>query len=131
MKNCLSTDVKTTRFIIQGEFPGLNEFIAANRSRHGNWSGGNEMKKRDQNRIALQLPRWHTDKRIYIRYSFYCPNRKKDKDNISGYFHKIFQDALVQRGCIPNDGWANIEGFSDAFYIDRKAPRIEIEILES
>ena len=118
------------RIVIKGSYPGLNEFIAANRRRSGNWSGGNEMKKRDQNAIALQLPRWHTDKPVYIRYRFYCQNRKKDKDNISGYFHKIFQDALVQRKVIPNDGWNNITGFSDEFYIDSKNPRIEVDLEE-
>lgn len=118
------------RIVIKGSFPGLNEFIDANRRRNGGWSGGNEMKKRDQNIIAWQLPRWHTDKPVYIRYTFFCANRKRDKDNISGYFHKIFQDALVQRKCIPNDGWNDILGFSDDFYIDKKNPRIEIDITE-
>lgn len=118
------------RIVIKGSYPGLNEFISANRRRSGNWSGGNEMKKKDQNSIAWQLPRWHTDKPVYIRYRFYCQNRKKDKDNISGYFHKIFQDALVQRKVIPNDGWNNITGFSDEFYIDSKNPRIEVDLEE-
>ena len=118
------------KIVIKGSYPGLNEFIAANRRRSGNWSGGNEMKKKDQNSIAWQLPRWHTDKPVYIRYRFYCQNRKKDKDNISGYFHKIFQDALVQRKVIPNDGWNNITGFSDEFYIDSKNPRIEVDLEE-
>ena len=116
--------------IIRGEFPGLNEFIAANRRRNGNWSGGNTMKQRDQNIIAAQLPKIHTDSPIWIDYRFFCPNRKKDKDNISGYFHKVFQDALVARRVINNDGWKDIEGFSDRFYIDRKDPRVEVEIRE-
>ena len=118
------------KIVIKGEFPGLNEFIHANRVRRGNWSGGNEMKRRDQNMIAYQLPKWHTDKPVRIEYTFFCPNRKKDKDNISGYFHKIFQDALVQRKVLNGDGWNHITGFSDDFHVDRKNPRIEIEIKE-
>ena len=68
---------------------------------------------------------------MYLQYKFFCQNRKKDKDNISGYFHKIFQDALVQRGVIKNDGWANITGFSDEFYVDTKNPRVEVEVIEA
>ena len=116
--------------IIRGDFPGLNEFIAANRRRNGNWSGGNAMKQRDQNIIAAQLPKVHTDSPIWIDYRYYCPNRKKDKDNISGYFHKIFQDAMVQAGMIPNDGWKQIKGMADYFDIDKKWPRIEVYIEE-
>lgn len=119
------------KIIINGAFPGLNEFISANRKRAGNWSCGNDMKKHEQNRVAYQLPRWHTERPVYIRYVFYCKNRKMDKDNIAGFFHKIFQDALVARGCIPNDGWNNITGFSDTFYVDPKAPRVEVEIVET
>ena len=118
------------RIVICGSFPGLNEYITANRVRHGNWSKGNAMKQRDQGIIAAQLPNVRFNTPIYIRYSFYCPNKKKDKDNISAYFHKVFQDALVERRIIPNDGWKEIEGFEDCFFVDSKAPRVEIEITE-
>lgn len=118
------------RVVIQGDFPGLNEFIDANRRMNGKWSGGNEMKRRDQNIIAYQLPRWHTSRPVFLEYTFYCKNRKRDKDNISGYFHKVFQDALVQRRVLDGDGWKHIEGFSDRFYVDSKNPRIEVEIKE-
>lgn len=116
---------------IKGDFPGMNEFIKANRVTRGRWNQGNSMKQKDQNSIAKQLPKWHTDKPVWIFYTYYCPNRKKDLDNISGYFHKVFQDALVQKKVIPNDNWRYIKGFSDTFYIDRENPRIEVEIKEA
>lgn len=118
------------KIIINGAFPGLNEFIDANRISRGRWNKGNSMKQRDMKLIASQLPRWHTEKPIRLRYTFYCPNRKKDLDNISGYFHKVFQDALVMKGIIPNDSWKYIKGFSDDFLVDKSLPRIEIEITE-
>lgn len=69
-------------------------------------------------------------KYVKIVYHFYEPNARRDKDNISGYFHKIFQDALVQSGVIRDDGWKEICDFEDHFYVDRKNPRIEVEIYE-
>lgn len=119
------------RVVIYGDFPGMNEFIKANRTTHGRWNAGNEMKQRDQNIIALQLPKWRTEKPVWINYTYYCKDRKKDLDNISGYFHKVFQDALVARKVIPNDSWRYIMGFSDTFCLDRRHPRIEVEINES
>ena len=118
------------RAVIYGDFPGLNEFIKANRTSRGKWNAGNAMKQRDQNLIVAQLPRWHTGKPVWIRYRYYCRNRKKDLDNISGYFHKVFQDALVKKGCIDNDGWSFVKGFQDEFFVDRYRPRVEVEVLE-
>ena len=118
------------RMTIHGEFGSLNEFIDQNRRRRGNWSGGNDMKRKDQGMIEWQLPRFHTNKPIWISYRFFCKNRKRDKDNVSGYFHKIFQDALVAKRCINNDGWKDIIGFSDEFFVDARNPRVEVEIHE-
>lgn len=121
------------KIVIDRQFHSLNEFIAANRQRHGNWSGGNMMKQGDQ-RIVQAYIRAHElpeiDLPVVIRYRYYCGNRKRDLDNISGYFHKIFQDALVAEGVLANDTWGYIQGFSDDFELDRERPRIEIEIEE-
>ena len=116
--------------IIPGRFPGLNEYVDANRRKHGRWSAGNEMKQRDQKIICRYLPKVRFKKRIFIEYNFFEPNTRRDKDNISGYFHKVFQDALVQAGCIENDGWKHIRGMTDYFEVDQGNPRIEIVIEE-
>ena len=116
---------------IPGRFPSMNEFIEANRTHK---QKGNKMKKDDQNTICLYLMqqhrKLHLDKPVKLFYSFYEPNKKRDLDNISGYFHKVFQDALVHCGIIHNDSWHYITGFSDEFYVDNKNPRIEVIIQE-
>lgn len=88
------------------------------------------MKRKAQKLIESQLPRIRLQTPIYIEYAFFCPNAKKDLDNISGFFHKVFQDAMVERGLIPDDGWRHIKGYSDRFFIDRGNPRVEIEFRE-
>ncbi len=118
------------RVIIPGKFSSLNQYIEANRERHG--IVANNMKKRDQKKIVEHLPHGvRFKKKVFIEYHFYEPNSRRDKDNISGYFHKIFQDALVQAGILENDGWKNIDGMSDFYHIDQKWPRIEVYIEES
>lgn len=116
---------------IPGRFPSMNQFIEANRTHK---QKGNQMKQKSQNEISFyildQLQRVRIDKPIYIRYKFYEPNKKRDLDNISGFFHKVFQDALVGCRIIMNDSWYYIVGFSDEFFVDNKNPRIEIEIEE-
>jgi len=31
---------------------------------------------------------------------------------------------------LKNDGWNDIEGFSDEFFVDKQNPRVEVEISE-
>ena len=121
------------KIVISGKFPSLNEYISKNRTHK---QAANAMKQRDENRIIAEVlsqfkRRIRINKPVYIAYMFYEPNKKRDFDNISGYFHKIFQDALVKAGILANDGWGCIKGYSDDFDCDNKNPRIEIEIREA
>lgn len=127
------------KFIIKGTLPGLNEYLKAERKFYRNANGratssGNEMKRDYQmlisNAIRLQLKKLKIKKPIYLSYYYYEPNRKRDHDNVAGVAHKFIQDALVQCGIIENDGWDNIVGFSDQFFLDRHNPRIEVVIQE-
>ena len=122
------------RMIINGKFPSLNQFIDANRTGKGHWNKGNKMKQDSQHEISahilVQLKKVHIDRPVHISYDFYEPNKKRDLDNISGYFHKVFQDALVECGVIHNDSWHYITGFSDRFHVDSRCPRIEVLIQE-
>ena len=122
------------KFTIPGKLPGLNEYLKAERSFNKRHSCGNDMKQQYQfiicNSIRTQLKRAHFKNPVKIVYRFYEPNRKRDLDNISAVAHKFVQDALVKCRVLDNDGWQQITGFADEFYIDRKHPRIEVTIIE-
>ena len=47
-----------------------------------------------------------------------------------GQYFVLWQDALVRSKILPNDGWKDISGFEDRFYVDRKNPRIVVELIE-
>ena len=67
---------------------------------------------------------------VRIAYAFYEPDRRRDLDNISGFAHKVIQDALVATGILQGDGWKHITGYTDVFLVDKKHPRIEVELIE-
>lgn len=120
-------------FKVPGSFASLNEFIGANRVRKGNWSKANDMKQRDQAKIIPYITK--TIKKplttpICINYVFYEKSTRRDLDNVSSYFIKVFQDALVKSGRLPDDGWKYIKSFGVAFDVDKGNPRIEITISE-
>ena len=82
------------------------------------------------NAIRKCLKRVKIVKPVYMEYRWYEKNKKRDLDNISSYGRKVIQDSLVYAHVLKNDGWKEITGFSDEFYVDAANPRIEVLIRE-
>lgn len=119
------------KLILPFTFPGLNDYIAAERSHRQKAA---KMKRDWQNAVMLcirsqRLPKF--DGPVYMYYTWVEKDRRRDKDNIAAFGRKVIQDALVKAGVLKNDGWANIEGFSDRFAVDKKNQRVEVEIVEN
>ena len=43
---------------------------------------------------------------------------------------KFIQDSLVKEKVLENDGWTQIESWTDAFTVDAQCPRVEVELEE-
>lgn len=122
----------TYKLIIQGRLAGMNEYTEVNRK---NRYAGASMKKKEQARvewaIVNQLRTVKTLKPpVYLTYTYFEPNQRRDKDNISAFAHKVVQDALTETGRLENDGWKQIDGFRDEFFVNKENPRIEVRIEE-
>ena len=117
--------------IIPGRLDNLNDYISAERA---NRYKGAQMKSRSEavviNAIRQCLKRVKIDKPVYMEYRWYEKNKKRDLDNISSYGRKVIQDSLVYAHVLKNDGWKEITGFSDEFYVEAANPRIEELIRE-
>ena len=120
----------TQKFTIPARLPGLNEYTTAQRL---NRYKGAQMKREQQGIVSLFIRSAHlqpVSSPVRLRYHFYEPNKRRDLDNISGFAHKVIQDALVKCGILTGDGWANITGYTDTFAVDKQHTRIEVEIEE-
>lgn len=118
------------RIVIPFPLPGLNDYITAERA---NRQKGAAMKRSWQRKVMLVLKRQLRGplrEPVVMHYTWVEKDRRRDKDNISSFGRKVIQDALVELHALRNDGWSNIEGFSDRFLVDRKSPRVELEIEE-
>lgn len=114
------------KLTIPGELPDLNEIIKVSKIHYGAYS---KLKKDNTNKVtwlAKQLPKMD---KIDLNITWYCKNRRKDKDNIAVGI-KFILDGLVKAGTIKNDGWKQVNDFSHNFKVDKKNPRIEVEIKE-
>ena len=116
---------------LPGRLPGLNEYTAACRT---NAYRGHQMKREAQEtaewQIMAQLRGLHFTKPVFLLFTFYEPDKRRDKDNVSAFAHKVIQDALVQRGVLLGDGWGHVTGYLDQFRVDKGNPRIVVEFIE-
>lgn len=122
---------KPVKLVIPFALPGLNELIAAERQHRQKAA---KLKREHQRAVELCIrSQLHRPLRepVTMHYLWCEKDRRRDKDNVSSFGRKIIQDALVSVHVLQNDGWANIEGFSDRFRVDKARPRVEIEILEA
>lgn len=118
--------METWKVTIPGLLPGLNEYIDAERAVKGKYKAA-AMKKQAENVIGYmvktQLRGVRFDRPVIIHYRWIEPNRRRDKDNVA-FAKKFIQDSLVHAGVLVNDGWNQIEGFTDDFAVDPKNPRV-------
>lgn len=121
----------TYKFTILGRLSGINKYSELQRV---NRYAGANLKATEQDMVSTYIRKYlkgvKITKPVFMRYMWYEPNKKRDKDNISGFGHKVIQDALVQCGVLKNDGWKEIVGYHDEFACDKKNPRIEVELIE-
>lgn len=122
---------KHVKLVIPFTLPGLNELIAAERQHRQKAA---KLKREHQRAVELcirsQLRRPLREP-VTMHYLWVEKDRRRDKDNVSSFGRKVIQDALVSVHALKNDGWANIEDFTDSFTTDKKRPRIEVTIEEA
>ena len=109
--------------------PSCNEYINASRISKGKWNAGNALKKRTQEEIGWylkKLPKF--EKPIRITFIWVSePSDRRDLDGIS-FGKKFILDAMQEAELIANDNWRHIRGIKDTFVLDRKNPRIVVNI---
>lgn len=119
------------RLTIEGRLPGLNEYTKACRT---SAATGAAMKRTAQNAVAWyilsQLRGCRFEKPVFILFTFYEKDRRRDRDNVASFARKVIQDALVEFGTLQDDGWDQVTGYMDRFHVDSKNPRIVVEFIE-
>lgn len=118
------------KLVIPAKLPGLNEYVSAERA---NPFKAAKLKKDTETFICYcikqQLRGVRFEKPVKIAFLWFEKNRRRDKDNIA-FAKKFVQDALVNSGVLANDGWKEIAGFKDEFFVDSENVRVEVIIRE-
>lgn len=112
------------RFEIPGTLPSMNEIITATKKHRLRYS---DMKRKYTQLVMKSCEGLPSVESANFHITWYCENRKKDKDNIiSG--QKFIFDGLVDGGILENDGWKQVGDINHSFAIDKDNPRVVVEI---
>lgn len=117
------------KFTIEGRLPCLNDIIAEAKKGRGSYQPYAEMKRGYTDLVsweAREMPKF--DGEVEIEITWYEPNLRRDIDGISAG-SKFILDGLVQAGIIKDDSQKYVKKLSNVFKLDRKNPRIEVEVL--
>ncbi len=117
------------KFEIPGRLPGLNEIIDA--AKHGmyKYQPYAKMKETYTNMIAWLAKKLPPYEKVVLVITWYEPDRRRDPDNIMAG-QKFILDGLVAAGTIPNDSQKYIAGIVHRFRVDKRRPRVEVEIVD-
>jgi len=114
------------KLILPGNLTDLNTYINAERT---NRFRGAKIKKDETERVYWECKKQKLkliDHEQILTFYWYCKDMKKDPDNIA-FAKKFILDGMRDAGVLKNDGWKQITGFYDMFFVDKENPRVEVE----
>lgn len=118
------------KFNLPGRLPGLNEIIRAAKQGNRNYQPYAKMKEINTSAVAWTASKLPRNKgKVNITITWYEKDRRRDPDNVMAG-QKFILDGLVVAGIIKNDSQKYINDILHKFRVDRKNPRIEVEIEE-
>lgn len=114
------------KLVIPGTLPTMNEIVEASKQ---HWSKYSKMKHTYTDLVAWKAKTLPVLGKVDVVITWYCKNRRMDKDNIMAGQKFIF-DGLVAVGRLENDGWKQIGDITHRFRVDKHNPRVEVELRE-
>lgn len=116
-----------TKFVIYGELPDLNTIIKTAKIHYGQYS---QLKKKYTDLVSKYAPNKSIIGKVDVKIVWYTRNSRKDADNVA-CGKKFLLDGLVSAGVIKDDSRRYVNSFQDYFFVDKKNPRVEVELIES
>ena len=117
--------------VIEGRFPTHNAYINACKN---NRRYAAAMKRQWDRTVAWVARAAHEPTPaswpVEVRITVYEPDRRRDWDGSMGFVMKTVLDGLQVAGVLPNDDPRHVWPVVPRVELDRKRPRVEVEIVE-
>jgi len=113
-------------FTIPGTLATMNEIVAASKKHPMVYAN---MKKDFTALVMIHARNLPKISKSDFEITWYCKDKRKDKDNIIAGQKFIF-DGLTKARIMDNDGWSEVGNITHRFEVDKAKPRIEVKIYE-
>lgn len=112
--------------------PSLNDLLGAAVRPRGRSNAYNTLKQRWTRDLVVLIKqaRLRPVTRVTVVFTWCEPTKRRDPDNLAAGGRKLLLDALVAAKVLPNDGWAQIEGWRDVFTVSPLKPGVWVELTE-
>jgi hypothetical protein len=121
------------KITVFGLYENLNKVLEGMGRKAGKVGFYGPKKKALTNTVALQVKPLQPLEpgRYFVFLVWFCPDKRRDQDNID-FNKKFLFDGLQKGGFIDGDGWAQIDGFTSAFQVEKgkDSPRLEAYFLK-
>lgn len=116
------------KIVINGELTDLNSYI---KKLNYNRFAANEIKQIETQRVAFECINQKVTRvekyPVIVNFSWYSKDNRMDIDNVC-FAKKFILDGMVIAGVLDNDSRKFVNGFKDMFYVDKRNPRVVVEI---
>ena len=115
------------KFFVPGPLPGQNTYMG-NGTR---WTYGKDKKTwAAAIGFAIRAAKIRPMPRVHIEWVWVERNTRRDPDNFTGISKKFILDTLVSQGILKDDGWQEIAGWTDRWYVDKDEPGVWVTLQE-
>ena len=116
---------------IPGRLPSLNDIIAMSKQGRGRWQPYAMCKSIHENVIILECKRQKLKPigKCNVIITYYCKDKRRDKDGMSAGGNKVILDALQKAGIIKNDNWRYLGDITNKYELSAKE-YIKVELEE-
>lgn len=114
------------KVVLYGAYCDLNTYVQKERSHR---FAGAKVKEKETNRNINEVKGREGYDYNFIYFKWFRKNKKKDPDNIA-FSKKFILDTFVKGGFLTGDGWKQIGGFCDDFFVD-EIERTEVFLFET
>ena len=120
--------VRREQIWIPGRMPGLNDIIAWRACKYKGEYSEHKRKWQGLIRVIAQRTLKPWPEGAHFEYELVEPNKKRDPSNACAGAQKFIEDALVEAGILPNDGWRHVLSVRHSWTVHETAYGVRVTL---
>ena len=132
----VGSGIRQQGFFMPQLFPSMNEYSRlcaqtwGTKGHRGTSANTLKAKMETTVRLHIRLNKLVPMDSAFFFLNYYENSRLRNKDNIAALAKKFLFDALQDQGILKNDGWKEIMGWHENFFVTPGTPGLHVEMFD-